>query len=321
MMGTVEFNSACFYRYSNVDLGQLLENLGNDEELARATLAAFVRDRRGDPDRQEQHGPPEPAVLRDGGAARWRAGRRPMPSSPVAPGGDDDLATRSIQALDGYWGKLATMYGDDDVSGLWCVSLGDIDLTHCKALRPPCATCSLAWADRVVQRERGAGVSTLLLRFSDRCNPGRPEPLDTGHRSGTFQERRHRAVCAALGGRVRPMSAISPRSAWGCGRSRRNAALGLPYRRGGLWRSSSRRQPAASRAVQTLLPCRCRLPGRNGLQGRALLETLDAALRPHWQLFPGRKAFVPGAGVVAGRSARRTAAGCAAHAPGWATLP
>ncbi|MBI2321913.1 MAG: type I-E CRISPR-associated protein Cas7/Cse4/CasC, partial [Chloroflexi bacterium] len=43
MMGTVEFNSACFYRYANVDLAELARNLGGDEELARATLEAYLR--------------------------------------------------------------------------------------------------------------------------------------------------------------------------------------------------------------------------------------------------------------------------------------
>src|SRR5690606_7995995 len=43
MLGTVEFNSACFYRYANVDLCQLKENLGGDEQLARKTVEAFLR--------------------------------------------------------------------------------------------------------------------------------------------------------------------------------------------------------------------------------------------------------------------------------------
>jgi CRISPR system Cascade subunit CasC len=38
MMGTIEFNSACFYRYANVDAAQLTENLGGDTDLARQSL-------------------------------------------------------------------------------------------------------------------------------------------------------------------------------------------------------------------------------------------------------------------------------------------
>jgi CRISPR system Cascade subunit CasC len=42
MIGTVEFNSACFYRYLNVDIEQLRANLHGDEELLKATVSAFV---------------------------------------------------------------------------------------------------------------------------------------------------------------------------------------------------------------------------------------------------------------------------------------
>jgi len=42
MMGTVEFNSACFYRYAVVDWGKLVENLQNDTELANKGLREFL---------------------------------------------------------------------------------------------------------------------------------------------------------------------------------------------------------------------------------------------------------------------------------------
>jgi CRISPR system Cascade subunit CasC len=42
MMGTVEFNSACFYRYAVVDWAKLVENLQDDKELATKGLRAFL---------------------------------------------------------------------------------------------------------------------------------------------------------------------------------------------------------------------------------------------------------------------------------------
>lgn len=42
MMGTVEFNSACFYRYAVVDWETLVENLQGDSELATKGLRAFI---------------------------------------------------------------------------------------------------------------------------------------------------------------------------------------------------------------------------------------------------------------------------------------
>jgi len=42
MIGTIEFNSACFYRYSNVDMNKLLENLDGDRDLALKGLRTFI---------------------------------------------------------------------------------------------------------------------------------------------------------------------------------------------------------------------------------------------------------------------------------------
>ncbi|MFZ5580158.1 MAG: type I-E CRISPR-associated protein Cas7/Cse4/CasC [Pseudomonadota bacterium] len=43
MMGTVEFNSACYYRYAVVDWAKLVENLQDDEELAAKGLRTFLQ--------------------------------------------------------------------------------------------------------------------------------------------------------------------------------------------------------------------------------------------------------------------------------------
>jgi CRISPR system Cascade subunit CasC len=42
MMGTVEFNSACFYRYAVVDWAKLVDNLQKDTDLAAKGLRAFL---------------------------------------------------------------------------------------------------------------------------------------------------------------------------------------------------------------------------------------------------------------------------------------
>ena len=42
MIGSVEFNSACYYRYANVDVGQLMQNLQLDSKLSRLGLGAFL---------------------------------------------------------------------------------------------------------------------------------------------------------------------------------------------------------------------------------------------------------------------------------------
>lgn len=64
MMGTVEFNSACFYRYAVIDREKLLENLQNDKELSQKGLRAFlegfvVAEPTGKQNSFAAHNPPE----------------------------------------------------------------------------------------------------------------------------------------------------------------------------------------------------------------------------------------------------------------------
>ncbi len=64
MMGTVEFNSACFYRYAVVDWEKLLENLQGDTELGQKGLRAFlegfvVAEPTGKQNTFAAHNPPE----------------------------------------------------------------------------------------------------------------------------------------------------------------------------------------------------------------------------------------------------------------------
>jgi len=64
MMGTVEFNSACFYRYAVVDWEKLVANLQGDRELAAKGLKAFlegfvVAEPAGKQNTFAAHNPPE----------------------------------------------------------------------------------------------------------------------------------------------------------------------------------------------------------------------------------------------------------------------
>ena len=64
MMGTVEFNSACFYRYALIDWEKLIDNLQGDSELAGKGLSAFlegfvVAEPTGKQNTFAAHNPPE----------------------------------------------------------------------------------------------------------------------------------------------------------------------------------------------------------------------------------------------------------------------
>jgi CRISPR system Cascade subunit CasC len=128
MLGTVGFNSGCFYRYSNVDMGQLQRNLQNDEDLARKTLDAFIRASvnaipTGKQNSMAAHNPPSfvLAVVRHSGL--WNLANAFL--DPVTPRRGEDLAVRSIGALDSHWAKTARMYGEDAIVGKWALSMED----------------------------------------------------------------------------------------------------------------------------------------------------------------------------------------------------
>ncbi len=123
MLGTVEFNSACFYRYANVDLGQLTTNLGGDAELARRTLRAFLQASitaipTGKQNSMAAQNPPSfiLAVARERGL--WSLANAFV--TPIAAGRgqrreEHDLVRDSVAALDAYWRQLATVYGEEGI--------------------------------------------------------------------------------------------------------------------------------------------------------------------------------------------------------------
>lgn len=127
MLGTVEFNSACFYRYANVDLEQLKSNLGS-QDLARETVEAFVRASvaaipTGKQNSMAAQNPPSLvfAVARSRGL--WSLANAFL--SPVQPDRGGDLMQNSIRRLDSYWGRLSRMYGDGGVTGQWLCTTED----------------------------------------------------------------------------------------------------------------------------------------------------------------------------------------------------
>lgn len=125
MMGTVEFNSSCFYRYANVDLTQLATNL-KDDDLVEPTLEAFLRATvaaipTGKQNSFAAQNPPSfvLAVVRDAGM--WSLANAFV--DPARPDRNGDLIANSATALDRYWGQLGSVYGDDGIRGAWCINL------------------------------------------------------------------------------------------------------------------------------------------------------------------------------------------------------
>ena len=131
MMGTVEFNSACFYRYANINYAQLKRNLGDDKELAQKTVEAFIRAAvnaipTGKQNSFAAQNPPSFvfAVVRDSGA--WSLAN--AFAKPVWVGDSGDLVQKSIDALLDYWDKLVKVYDDKDIKEKVAFALEERDL-------------------------------------------------------------------------------------------------------------------------------------------------------------------------------------------------
>ena len=129
MMGTVEFNSACFYRYANVDVNQLKTNLGGDEALARRTVEAFLHASKdaiptGKQNSFAAHNPPAfiLAVVRENSPPVSFANAF---EKPVSTGLNAGLVEPSIKALDDYWTAFSAMYGKNGIKAIIASRMGD----------------------------------------------------------------------------------------------------------------------------------------------------------------------------------------------------
>jgi len=131
MMGTVEFNSACFYRYANIDCAQLKKTLDSDKELTRKTIEAFIRAAvnaipTGKQNSFAAQNPPSFvfAVARTSGA--WSLAN--AFASPVWVGDNGDLVQKSTDVLLDYWGKLVKVYNDKDIKAKTAFALDSLEM-------------------------------------------------------------------------------------------------------------------------------------------------------------------------------------------------
>lgn len=118
MMGTVQFNSSCFYRYAVIDVDSLRTNLDNDDDAllkraVRAFVQAFVSAiPTGKQNSMAAHNFPSYAlaVIRDKGQPLSLANAFLKPARPK--GDDADLVDDSIQKLESYAARLQDVLGE-----------------------------------------------------------------------------------------------------------------------------------------------------------------------------------------------------------------
>jgi CRISPR system Cascade subunit CasC len=130
MLGTIEFNSACFYRYAALDLDLLAANLLGDDELAIRGVGAFLRASivaipTGKQSSFAAHNPPSfvGVSVRSDAVPRnlVNAFEKPVPNS------DEGLTDRSVALLIEEWMKLDAAYGVGDNPSSAYMNLTDAD--------------------------------------------------------------------------------------------------------------------------------------------------------------------------------------------------
>lgn len=155
MMGMVEFNSACFYRYALLDVDQLRRNLRGDEELARSTVLAFVEAMTraiptGKQNSMAAQNPPSlvyVSMRKQGGMPRSLAGAFEKPVRQTRTLG---LVAASIGALASYRERLNAAYGDDEATDLVLCCDADADLGALQSCRQESLSAVLAEVERGV---------------------------------------------------------------------------------------------------------------------------------------------------------------------------
>ena len=121
-LGTVEFNSACFYRYLNVDVDLLNKNLQNDDDLTKATVEAFIRSAieaipTGKQNSFATHEKPNfvLAVVRESGMCSLaNAFEKPVRANEKL-----GLVEGSIEKLAEHWESVSGVYGDNSKAKNW----------------------------------------------------------------------------------------------------------------------------------------------------------------------------------------------------------
>lgn len=129
MLGTVEFNSACYYRYLVIDLAQLQKNLQNDSELVKKGLEAFLMAAvmsapSGKQNTFAAHNPPSFIAF----TVRGNASPRNLANAfenPTKPHFDEtsktslDLTQASLKQFAEQWHKLESFYAQGGDTVQW----------------------------------------------------------------------------------------------------------------------------------------------------------------------------------------------------------
>jgi CRISPR system Cascade subunit CasC len=119
MIGVVEFNSSCFYRYSLIDVDKLSQNLGLNNDLLKASVLGYLEASIKAIPTGKQN---SMAAQNPAGYARVIVKKDGFPWSlanafqkPVFPAKDQNIEERSIAVINDYYERLEKIYGKGSI--------------------------------------------------------------------------------------------------------------------------------------------------------------------------------------------------------------
>lgn len=126
MLGTQEFNSACFYRYANINFPQLLNNLQGDRPLALRAVRAFLQSFIVAIPKAKQNSSAAQCLPAFVMVVVRSAGLWSLANAFAEPARVDGkgLIANSIAALSAHWQELTALYGASQISATH-VACGD----------------------------------------------------------------------------------------------------------------------------------------------------------------------------------------------------
>jgi len=181
MLGTIEFNSACYYRYANLDVRQLAGNLDGDLDLTRRSVEAFLRAAVSAIQAGNRTAWPRKIHRRSFSWSRVSAasGRSPMPlCAPCAPSmTETSLSNRSSGSMDiGAVSPKCTGSVRSQASGCaWSTprrgTVARLPRQTCETWAAPPSTVSIVWLSTPCASPR---VTSAPL-------PAWPRPYERSH--------------------------------------------------------------------------------------------------------------------------------------------
>jgi len=116
MLGTTLYNSACYYRYANVDFNQLCTNLGDNEAHAADAVRAFLQGMihavpTGKQTGSAAQNPPALIMVTVRKKGLWSLANAFV--KPVRATANEDVILLSAEAMVRHFGDLARLYGTD----------------------------------------------------------------------------------------------------------------------------------------------------------------------------------------------------------------